>query len=132
MSEQSGPFGRKPTDPTEADYLAYLIDECELNQWQREAFASMFEQLQTGKRSWLSEKQVVSMMKAVKEFGLTDDIRKGFLYRGYASDTRKPGTVTKVASSRQIANVSKDTYESRESSPHLKNYFDDMDDDIPF
>ena len=118
----SEPFNRQPTDPTESDYLAYLIDECNLNDWQRSAFPSMLKQLMDGERSWLSEKQAKSVMDAVKFFGIKTHKE---LYRGYAEETRKPAI-------KSVKQAMPDRYESRGSTAHIKNHFDDYDDDIPF
>jgi hypothetical protein len=104
-----------PEKPREIDYLAYMIDECNLNAWQQGAFKSMLEYLQKS-GDWLSAKQRVSVIKAIDEFNLYgDDVKKGFLHRNWADDVSKSrGTVkTPVAKPKPVVE-------------------DDYDDDIPF
>lgn len=99
-----------PEKPREIDYLAYMIDEFELNEWQSTAFPSMLEQLKSGKISWLSSKQKAAVVKAIKEFRCyEEDVKPGHLTRNWAE---------------QVNPVT--------SKPIPIDNFDDYDDDIPF
>lgn len=101
---------------SEKDYLAYLIDECDINQWQKTAFPGMLEKLRTG-QPFLTERQKNSVASATQEFKLRQHIQEGYLFKGYADRTdgevlqgKGPGIQsTKMAQAN-----------------------DDMDDDIPF
>lgn len=110
-----------PQKPREIDYLAYLIDEYELNEWQSKAFPDMLAALRSGARSWLSEKQKVSLVKAIHDYDVyNEDVVTGYLTRGFADRTdaevmndRGPG----IKSGKDAAANQGD---------------DDFEDDIPF
>jgi hypothetical protein len=124
-----------PGGPTESDYLAYLIDECELNSWCRSAFPGMLAWTRSG--STLSPKQLISVTRAIHEFRLfEEDIKQGFLYRGWASRTdsevmnnKGPGT---VQSTKMAAAGDKEILPWNAEARKNDAAFDDMDDDIPF
>lgn len=101
---------------SEKDYLAYLLDECELNQWQKTAFPGMLEKLRAGQR-FLTERQKNSVASATQEFKLSQHIKEGYLFKGYADRTddevlREGGTGI--------------------TSTKMAQANDDYDDDIPF
>lgn len=117
------------TSLREEDYLQYLIDECELNSWQADAYPSMLKQLEENKLPHLTDKQTWSVRNAVVEFKLSEDIAKGFLYKGYHAAVKLGQGKEKMETtgSPSAASPPKDS-----SSPKLKNHFDDYEDDIPF
>jgi hypothetical protein len=126
-----------PGGPTETDYLAYLIDECELNTWCKSAFPGMLRWTRGG--GTLSPKQLISVVRAIHEFGVfEEDVKEGFLYRGWASRTdsevlnnKGPGTVqsTKMAAA---GDVEKEVLPWNAEAKKNDAAFHDMDDDIPF
>lgn len=104
-----------PGKPREIDYLAYMMDAANLNDWQRSAFTNMYEGLKDGKYQWLSTKQRASVTRAIHEYAIyTEDVKEGYLIRGWADG------VTPVV---QKASV---------PAPKSNRGFDDFDDDIPF
>lgn len=110
--------------PREIDYLAYLIDECELNSWCKSAFPNMLTYLErSGGR--LSEKQSAAVMKAVAFHQLASHVQQGYLYFGYADNKNlgadKPG-VKRASEIGYSGNAKAVPDES----------IDDFDDDIPF
>lgn len=121
-------FSKLGTQPREIDYLAYLIDECELNSWCKGAFPGMLEWLRGNSARFLSVKQRASLDRAIKDYDLQDDIKQGFLVRGYANRTdvevlNNSGTGIQTQSTK-MAQAGEEVRKDRHG-------FDaDMDDDI--
>lgn len=109
-----------PDKPREIDYLAYLLDEYELNDWQKTAYPDFITKLKAG-QGWLTEKQKLSLVKAIKECdAYNDDVKKGFLYRGWSDGTSdKTRAATSAAASTKMMQANDES-------------IDDYDDDIPF
>lgn len=103
-----------PDKPRQIDYLVYLLDEYELNAWCKGAFPDFVAKLRNSQYE-LTPKQKLSLIRAIKECdAYYDDVKKGFLFRGYADKTgnTKP-TSTKMAQANDDS-------------------VDDLEDDIPF
>lgn len=108
-----------PDKPRQIDYLVYLLDEYELNAWCKGAFPDFVAKLRNSQYE-LTPKQKLSLIRAIKECdAYYDDVKKGFLFRGYADNPaqQRPGS---TASSTKMAQANDDSV-------------DDLDEgDIPF
>lgn len=107
-------FSKLATQPRQVDYLAYLIDEHKLTDWESTFCKSCLTGLRT-KYQWLTQKQNACLDKMIVKYNLKTD---EFCVRGYADRTdteviRNSGTGTKSTKMQQAGDA-------------------DMDDDIPF
>lgn len=103
--------------PRRIDYLQYLYDDRkeQLDGFESKFIPSCLEWLRKRVGNTLSVKQEICLDKMITKYVLSDDIKTGYLYRGYADREDSEVLQKRV-----------------QTPPRVQDYLDDFDDDIPF